>query len=161
MNNSFDQMPDDARLWIYQCNRKFSPAEIEGINSSLQEFLASWNAHGIAIKSSYSLYYDQVIVLAVDESSNVASGCSIDASVAFMKSLERTYDISLTDRSQIGFVIDKEIKLLNLSQIKEAIISDKIKPQDIILNNAVSRVWEFKKFWYQTVDQSWCKKYIT
>ena len=158
MNNSFDQMPDDARLWIYQCNRKFSPAEIEAINSSLQEFLASWSAHGIAIKSSYSLYYDQVIVLAVDESSNVASGCSIDASVAFMKSLERTYDISLTDRSQIDSV-DKEITLLNC-QIKEAIL-DKIKPQDIILNNAVSSVWEFKKFWYQTVDQSWCKKYFT
>ena len=86
MKNSFDQMPDDARLWVYQCNRKFSPAEIEGINSSLQEFLASWDAHGIALKSSYRLYYDQVIVLAVDQSSHGASGCSIDASVAFMKS---------------------------------------------------------------------------
>ncbi len=160
MKKSFDQMPEDARLWIYQCNRKFSSAEIEGINSSLQEFLASWDAHGIAIKSSYRLYYDQVIVLAVDESSHGASGCSIDASVAFMKSLERTYEISLTDRTQIGFVIDKEITVLNISQIKKAIISDKIKPDDIILNNSVSSVAEFKKFWYQTVDQSWCKKYL-
>ena len=161
MNNSFDQMPDDARLWIYQCNRKFSPAEIEGINSSLREFLASWDAHGIALKSSYRLYYDQVIILAVDQSSHGASGCSIDASVAFMKSLERTYGISLTDRSQIGFVIDEEIIVLNLSQIKEAITSDKIKPEDIILNNAVSSVAEFKKSWYQTVNHSWCKKYLT
>jgi len=161
MNNSFDQMPDDARLWVYQCNRKFSPTEIEGINSSLQEFLDSWDAHGIPIKSSYSLYYDQVIVLVVDESCHGASGCSIDASVAFMKSLELTYKISLTDRTQIGFVIDKEITVLNLNQIKEAIISNKIKPKDIILNNAVSSLAEFKKFWYQTVDQSWCKKYFT
>ena len=161
MNNSFDQMPDDARLWVYQCNRKFSPTEIESINSSLQEFLDSWDAHGIPIKSSYNLYYDQVIVLVVDESSHGASGCSIDASVAFMKSLELTYKISLTDRTQIGFVIDKEITVLNLNQIKEAIISNKIKPEDIILNNAVSSLAEFKKFWYQTVDQSWCKKYFT
>jgi hypothetical protein len=58
-------------------------------------------------------------------------------------------------------VIDKEITVLNLNQIKEAIISNKIKPKDIILNNAVSSLAEFKKFWYQTVDQSWCKKYFT
>ena len=67
MKKSFDQMPEDARLWIYQCNRKFSSAEIEGINSSLQEFLASWDAHGIAIKSSYRLYYDQVNIRSADD----------------------------------------------------------------------------------------------
>ena len=161
MNNSFDQMPDDARLWVYQCNRKFISSELEAINSSLQEFLASWSAHGTELKSAYALYYDQVIVLSVDESSHGASGCSIDASVTFMKLLEETYEISLLDRTQIGFVIDKGIMVLNLSQIKEAITSDKIKPKDIILNNAVSSVAEFKKSWYQTVDQSWCKKYLT
>ncbi len=161
MNNSFDQMPDDARLWVYQCNRKFISSELEAINSSLQEFLASWSAHGKELKSAYALYYDQFIVLSVDESSHGASGCSIDASVTFMKLLEETYEISLLDRTQIGFVIDKEIMILNLSQIKEAITSDKIKPKDVILNNAVSSVAEFKKSWYQTVDQSWCKKYLT
>ena len=83
MNHSFDQMPDDARLWVYQSNRKFSSLELENINSSLQEFLASWVAHGTALKSAYNLYYDQVIVLAVDESFHIASGCSVDASVAY------------------------------------------------------------------------------
>ena len=39
--------------------------------------------------------------------------------------------------------------------------SDKIKAEDIILNNAVSSVAEFKKSWHQSVDQSWCKKYFT
>ena len=160
MNHSFDQMPDDARLWVYQSNRKFSSLELDDINSSLREFLASWAAHETALKSAYTLYYDQVIVLAVDESSHGASGCSIDASVAFMKSLEQTYAISLLDRTQIGFLIDQEIRVLNLSKIKEAIISHKIKGEDIILNNSVSSVAEFKKSWYQTVNQSWCKKYI-
>ena len=140
MNNSFDQMPDDARLWVYQCNRKFISSELEAINSSLQEFLASWAAHGRALKPAYALYYDQIIVLAVDESSHGASGCSIDMSVAFMKSLEQTYGVSLLDRTQIGFMIDQEITLLNLSTIKEAVTSDKIKAKDIILNNAVSSV---------------------
>ena len=161
MNNSFDQMPDDARLWVYQCNRKFIPSELEAINSSLQEFLASWVAHGTELKPAYALYYDQIIVLSVDESSHGASGCSIDTSVAFMKSLEQTYGISLLDRTQIGFMIDQEIRILNLSKIKKAIASDKIKAEDIILNNAVSSVAEFKKSWHQSVDQSWCKKYFT
>ena len=161
MNNSFDQMPDDARLWVYQCNRKFLPSELKAINSSLQEFLASWAAHGRALKPAYALYYDQIIVLAVDESSHGASGCSIDMSVAFMKSLEQTYGVSLLDRTQIGFMIDQEITLLNLSTIKEAVTSDKIKAKDIILNNAVSSVAEFKKSSHQSVDQSWCKKYFS
>ncbi|MEZ7854516.1 MAG: hypothetical protein QMB12_05410 [Cyclobacteriaceae bacterium] len=161
MKDSFDQMPDDARLWVYQCNRKFLASELEAINSALQEFLASWVAHGTALKPAYALYYDQIIVLAVDESSHGASGCSIDTSVAFMKSLEQTYGVSLLDRTEIGFMIDQEIRVLNLSKIKESIASDKIKAEDIILNNAVSSVAEFKKSWHQSVDQSWCKKYFT
>ena len=76
----------------------------------------------------------------MDESSHGASGCSIDTSVAFMKSLEQTYGVSLLDRTQIGFMIDQEITVLNLSTIKEAITSDEIKAEDIILNNAVSSV---------------------
>ena len=78
-----------------------------------------------------------------------------------MKSLEQTYGVSLLDRTQIGFMIDQEITVLNLSTIKEAITSDEIKAEDIILNNAVSSVVEFKKSWHQSVDQSWCKKYFT
>ena len=160
MNDFFDQMPDDARLWVYQCNRKFSTSELEAIKPSLQEFLSSWSAHGTALKPAYAIYYDQIIVLAVDESSHGASGCSIDASVAFMKSLEQTYEVSLLDRTQIGFMIDQEIRVLSLSKIKEAIASDNIKAEDIILNNAVSNVVEFKKSRHQSVDQSWCKKYF-
>jgi hypothetical protein len=57
-------------------------------------------------------------------------------------------------------MIDQEIRVLSLSKIKEAIASDNIKAEDIILNNAVSNVVEFKKSWHQSVDQSWCKKYF-
>jgi hypothetical protein len=77
-----------------------------------------------------------------------------------MKSLEQTYEVSLLDRTQIGFMIDQEIRVLSLSKIKEAIASDNIKAEDIILNNAVSNVVEFKKSWHHSVDQSWCKKYF-
>jgi hypothetical protein len=58
-------------------------------------------------------------------------------------------------------MIGQEIRIINLNKIKKAIASNKIKAEDIILNNAVSSVAEFKKSWHQSVDQSWCKKYFT
>lgn len=37
----FDQLPDDARIWIYQSNRKFSEEETQDISQKIAFFYRS------------------------------------------------------------------------------------------------------------------------
>jgi len=42
---SFDQLPDDSRIWIFQSDRLLSEEEIESINPILNFFISDWTAH--------------------------------------------------------------------------------------------------------------------
>ena len=42
----FNSLPDDSRVWIYQCNRSFNSIESELITSKVIDFISNWEAHG-------------------------------------------------------------------------------------------------------------------
>ena len=160
MNYLLDQMPDEARLWVYQSERQFTGDELEVIKEKIEFFLFSWAAHGTSLKQAYRIVHNQVIVLAVDEVRHWASGCSIDDSVNFIRSLEKELGLSLLDRGQLGFLINYRLVIKPLKFIKAAIESGQIKSDDILLNNAVADVGSFKNSWEQRVDNSWLKRYL-
>ena len=46
MKISFEELPDQARIWIYPSNRPFTEEELERLIPSLDHFVANWAAHG-------------------------------------------------------------------------------------------------------------------
>ena len=51
MITTFTELPDSARIWIYQSNRNFTEEELKEINDLLTQFLTEWTAHGAALRS--------------------------------------------------------------------------------------------------------------
>ena len=76
-----NNLPDSSRVWVYQSNRAFTQEELVELKNELDQFGASWEAHGTKLNSAIEIYYNQFIVIFVDESGQEATGCSIDKSV--------------------------------------------------------------------------------
>src|SRR5665811_853372 len=95
MLTEFNTLPETSRIWIYQADRSFTSDELEEIQSEMDAFLKDWTAHGSNLKAGYEIRYKRFIVIALDQSQAAASGCSIDASVHFIKNLEKKYDCLL------------------------------------------------------------------
>ena len=51
----FETLPEEARIWIYQSNRKFSDEEVAEIETLVQQFLENWAAHGAGLEASYQI----------------------------------------------------------------------------------------------------------
>ena len=79
-------MPQDARTWVYFANRALSESEVQEFLDGLKSFAAGWESHGKALDASWRLCGNRLLFVAVDESTAPATGCSIDASVAYLKS---------------------------------------------------------------------------
>ena len=88
----FDQLPDEARIWIYPSNRKMSDEEVEQIKALMADFLQQWTAHGQNLNAGFELPHNRFIVIGLDQSNAAASGCSIDASVHFIQEIEKNFD---------------------------------------------------------------------
>ena len=100
----FSQLPDHSRVWIYPSNRRFSDEEITQLQSDIEQFLSDWTAHGASLSAGYCIPHQQFIVLALNESDQQATGCSIDKSVHFIQALEQSFSVSLLDKMNVHYL---------------------------------------------------------
>ena len=157
---SFESLPVDARVWVFQANRPFSENEVEVINSRLQNFTEQWKVHGMPLNSSYRIAFNQFIVLAADESQQTASGCSIDSSVRVLKELEQMLDLSLFDRTRVVFKRGDSFVTVALSDVKENFLNGILNEDTLTFNNLVKTKAELEAEWLVPARNSWVRRYI-
>ena len=113
----FQELPKDARLWVYQANRVIDTDEKVEISSILNQFISSWAAHGVPLKAETLVLKDHFIIFGVDEKQIAASGCSIDSSVKLMKEIGEKFTIDFFDRLKLIIEKDSEMKVISFSQL--------------------------------------------
>jgi hypothetical protein len=156
----FDTLPDNARIWIYQADRKFLPEEIKAINETTRLFCEAWSAHGQPLKTSFQLDHQQFLILAVDEASAGASGCSIDGSVRMLKQLQSELGTDFFERTKIPFLLENEVTLVNTSALKKAFADGVLNSASLTFNILIATKGELEKGWIVPAGKTWLSKYL-
>ena len=158
--NTINQMPQDARVWVYQSNSLLTDELIRILKEKGKNFVESWTAHGAALKTSFDILYNRFIVLSVDEQQAQASGCSIDKSIAFMKNLEQEFQLQLFDRMQVAFRKDEKIEVCSLSEFEKLAGSGQVNAATIVFNNMITNKAAFDTSWEIPLKESWQKRVL-
>ncbi|UII34161.1 hypothetical protein LVD17_10095 [Fulvivirga ulvae] len=156
----FENMPDHARVWIYQADRKLANTEVEAVNTTGEKFFEDWAAHGAPLKSSFKIFHNQFLVISVDENFNKASGCSIDSSVGFVRQIEQQHNINFFDRTKVAFIFNEEVYLESLSNLKASVAEGKIDESTLTFNNLVSSKSELESSWVVPAKSTWLGRYF-
>jgi hypothetical protein len=146
---------DNSRVWIYQCSRAFIEKEANEVNEQLYQFYTQWTSHGAPVKGWAKLIFRQFIVVMADETTEMVGGCSTDASVRVIKSLERQYDVNFFDRMMITFLLKGKAEMLPFSQVQYAIDKGYIDQDTLLFNNVVNDKKELLEKWLVPLSQSW------
>jgi hypothetical protein len=160
MRVDFDRLPEYARIWIYQSDRPFTRKEEDQIRQMANHFVVEWTAHGKELNASAEILYKHFLILSVNEKINGASGCSIDASIRFIRFLENKLNIELTDRSKIAYLKNGLIGFTNLKNIKKDIDNQIITKDTLIFNNLVQTKGALNDQWLIPAGESWMQKYF-
>jgi len=156
----FSDMPDNARVWIYQSDKYLSEQESEKILEQAESFLTKWSAHGSGLKSSAKIFHNRFVVLFLDEDHTQASGCSIDSSVNFIKSIGAQLGINFFDRTKVAFLIDNEIYIESMSNLKERVSEGVIEGNTLVFNNLVGNKKELLQKWSVPASDTWLSRYF-
>lgn len=151
----FEEIPDHARVWIYQSNRKLSDEEVAVAEKMLLEFTKEWAAHATPLQSSFTIKYNRFIILAVDQEVHPSSGCSIDASVRVIQDLEKQFGVDLMDKMNVTFRTGAFIAYKNLADFKKMAKDKSVSGETIVFNNLVNDIGEFNEFWEVPAVDSW------
>ena len=146
---------DSSRVWVYQSTRPFSEEQIKEVDEQLSQFYTQWQAHGAPVKGWAKLLFGRFIVIMADETETAVTGCSTDASVRVIKSIERQYDTTLFDRLSITFLVKGKAEVLPLNQVQFAINKGYIDGETPMFNNLVSNKKELETIWLQPLKESW------
>lgn len=156
----FDSMQEEARIWIYQADRVLNEQEIEAVENRLDRFVNEWTRHGDDLKGSYTILYDHFIILAVDESFNQVSGCSIDASTHVFQQLEKDLNIDLMNKMNTAFRHGDHINIVPLAEFQRFAKENRIDAETTVFNNLISKKKELASAWEVPAKMSWHKRYF-
>ncbi|MFZ9980512.1 MAG: hypothetical protein ACO3FI_00635 [Cyclobacteriaceae bacterium] len=161
MYSAYNEMPGHSRIWIYPASRTLTPEEVKAAEKHLTDFCNSWKAHGMPLKTSFTIAYNRFIILAADEKTASASGCSIDSSVHVMQSVSKLLQVDLFDRTQVPFLKNGEIVSYALRDLKGLFSKGELGSDDrtFHLLAATKEEWESKGV--LSVAGSWLSRYVS
>ena len=160
MFTEYKNLPNNSRVWIYQSDREFNNTDIEFISTKAEDFINSWTRHGDNLKGSFTIKYNQFLVLAVDESFNSVSGCSIDSSVRFVQELEKELGLDLMNKMNVSFKDNDTINLVKLPDFQKFAKEKKIHAETIVFNNMVNTKEDFENNWEVAAKESWHNRFL-
>lgn len=156
----FDQLPDEARIWIYPSNRKMSEEEVDQIKALMADFLQQWTAHGQNLNAGFELPHNRFIVIGLDQSNAAASGCSIDASVHFIQEIEKKFDLVLLDKMNVTYYNGPHIAHKSLADFKAMAKARSVSPRTVVFNNLVTTKEEYRDHWEVPASESWHARFL-
>lgn len=156
----FDDIDFDSRLWIYQANRTLTDHEVSLINQTLEAVIDGWEAHNQSLLASAKVFHNHFVVIAVDESHEMPSGCSIDKSIHWLQELGGRLNVDFFDRSVAYLNADKKVQTMPVADVKQAVADEVIFSNTPVFDNLVSTKAQWMKRWKVPADQTWLKRFF-
>jgi hypothetical protein len=150
----FENIADEARVWIYQSNRILTSDEAKLISEETQPFIESWTAHNQQLHASFQLLENLFLVLGVDERNSQASGCSIDKSVHFIQYLEKKFNLSFTDRSKIAIMVNNQLTMVYFNEFKNQLKAGVHTENTSVFNTLAKTKKDTVENWMMKIEHS-------
>ena len=109
MLTDFHTLPEESRIWLYAAENALSKDKQNYILNVISEDLKGWNAHQQPLTAGVTILENHFIIIALDESKNGASGCSIDTLQNTIQRIEKELSITLMNRLNVFCEINGEI----------------------------------------------------
>lgn len=160
MTTDFKNLPGDSRIWIYQANRKLREEEVGRIATKTKTFLEQWTAHGSDLEAGFEIRYNRFIVIGLNQENAAASGCSIDASVNFIQSLEKEFNVDFLDKMNVTFYSGDYIAHKTLSEFRKMAKARSVSKNTVVFNNLVITKSDYLENWEVPAKDSWHSRFL-
>ena len=146
----FNTINEQSRIWIYAAEQKLTNDQEEYIIKSISDHLQGWEAHKVPLTAGVTILENHFIVVALDESENGASGCSIDTLQNKIQELEKELSVSLLNRLNVFCRIDDEIQCVPSIQLESI-----AKSNTLFYDLTIQKKSELH-YYLKPISKGWC-----
>jgi len=153
--NPFNNLSDHSKIWVYCFHETLTEFQLNEIRSKIETFTQNWTAHNNQLTAKGCLLLNHLIVLAVDEEKSSASGCSIDKSIHFLKTLMLDYNIDLFNRNLMAIYTNNNVSFIELSTLKAMLANNQMDAGQLYFDNTIHTLGLLRTKWLKPLHESW------
>lgn len=142
---SFEQLPDHGRAWVFPASRTLSDQEADAFIGAVDDFLATWTAHGSPLQSGRELVDRQFLLVGVDVDVESPSGCSIDALVNQLRALGAELGVTIVDHAPVWFRDAGEIRRTTRGDFRALASDGSIGPNVRVFDTTLTTVGQIRE----------------
>lgn len=154
----FENLPDASRVWIFGSDRSLTEDGTTTLLKGVEEHLTEWKAHGEPLTVGSQLRDNRFLVIAVDQSTAGATGCSIDGLFRVLQGLEPTIGASLVGGGKV-FYRDShaQVQSTTRDRIPELVQSGVITKDTVVFDTSLTDLGAFRAGFEKRAKESWIK----
>ena len=150
----FNTINEESRIWIYGADQKLINEQENHILKSISDHLNNLEAHKVPLTSGVTILENHFIIIALDETKNGASGCSIDTLQNKIQEIEKELSVSLLNRLNIFCKIDDTIKCIPTTKLAE-----NTNKETLFYDLTIQKKSELAN-WLKSIKEGWCSSFL-
>lgn len=157
----FETLPDSARVWTFGSNALLSDEGTKTLLKGVDLYLADWKAHGAPLTVSREWRDGRFLVVAVDQSSAGATGCSIDGLFRVLQQLEGEVGASLVGGGRV-FYRDAHAAVQSASrdEVPALVASGAIANDTVVFDTSLTDLGTFRACFERRAKDSWVRELL-
>lgn len=152
----FDSLPDSSRVWVFSSDRPVTGAPATSLLEGVDAHLRQWNAHGAPLTVGSQWRDDRFLVIAVDQTTAGASGCSIDGLFRVLQSLEKAIGANMVGGGRV-FYRDSHGVAQSAARAEIAALATRgeISPDTVIFDTTLTDLGAWRACFERPAKDSW------
>ncbi|MDB4887802.1 MAG: hypothetical protein JWN79_3240 [Gemmatimonadetes bacterium] len=153
---SFETLPDASRVWIFGSDRPLTEAGTAALLKGVDEHLANWKAHGEPLTVGSQFRDNRFLVVAVDQSTAGATGCSIDGLFRVLQGLEGTVGANLVGGGRVFYRgAESVVQSTTRDQVPALVQSEAITKNTVVFDTSITDLGKFRSGFEKRAKESW------
>ena len=158
----FDTLPDSARVWVFGSDKPLSDDGTKALLEGVDLHLADWKAHGAPLTVAREWRDGRFLVVAVDQSTAGATGCSIDGLFRVLQQLEREVGASLLGGGRVFYRDDHgAVQSASRAEVSALAGSGAITKDTVVFDTSLTDLGTWRACFERRAKDSWVNELLT
>ncbi len=144
-------LPKESRVWFFGASKILDNVEGNLLQKELNSLISNWKSHGTMLSAGFEIIHESIVLVAVDQSVENPSGCSIDKVFKLMKA----QSVEFFNRNLIWRPYCNTTEIHTIESFKEAFQNGEIREDSLVINSMVENLEQARNHLYLPLNKHW------
>ena len=157
----FETLPDSSRVWVFGADKPLAEEGAKPLLDEVDHYLADWKAHGAPLTVAREWRDGRFLVVAVDQSTAGATGCSIDGLFRLLQDVEKKVGVNLVGGGRVFYRDDHAaVQSVTRAEVENLVSSGAITKDTVIFDTTLTDLGTWRACFERRAKDSWVKELL-